>query len=178
MNATITLPPPVAPKNRFRRYLAASEVKILTLRESGATTAETMDEPRKIAAFFHASVATASWFDPMKECLVVFMLNTRRNLMCWNLVTLGILDSCLFHPREIYRAAVVAGASGIVIAHNHPSGDPTPSDPDIRMTRDLAQAGRTLKIDLLDHVVIGEPAIDPCRTGYRSLRELGYIHSI
>jgi DNA repair protein RadC len=73
-----------------------------------------------------------------------------------NTVSIGILDSSLVHPREVFKNAIVASAASIIVAHNHPSGDPTPSIEDKRVTQRLYEAGQLLGIDLLDHVVIGD----------------------
>jgi DNA repair protein RadC len=80
------------------------------------------------------------------------------------------MDTILCHPREIFRLAIMASASEIVIAHNHPSGDPTLSEADIKITRDLIRAGQLLKIEVLDHIVMGNP-------NHTSLRQLGHFLS-
>ena len=108
--------------------------------------------------------------DPERECFAVLLLNTRRKVKGHQLVTIGTLDTILMHPREVFRVAIIAAASAIVLMHNHPSGDPTPSEADIKVTRDLIRAGQLLKIEILDHVIVGNPA--RC-----SLRELGYFFS-
>jgi DNA repair protein RadC len=77
------------------------------------------------------------------------------------------MDTLLCHPREIFRLAIMASASSIILMHNHPSGETQPSEADIKITRDLIRAGQLLKIDLVDHVVIG--------FNHTSLRELGYF---
>jgi DNA repair protein RadC len=79
------------------------------------------------------------------------------------------MDTILVHPREVFRTAVIGAASAIVLVHNHPSGEPTPSEADIKVTRDLIRAGQLLKIDVLDHVIMGNP-------NRSSLRELGYFY--
>ena len=89
-------------------------------------------------------------------------------------VSQGTLDTILVHPREVFRSAISASASAIVLAHNHPSGDPTPSEADIKVTRDLIRAGQVLKIDVLDHVILGRRSQERSRD-YVSLRELGYF---
>lgn len=78
------------------------------------------------------------------------------------------------HPREVLRAAAVQNANAIIIVHNHPSGDPTPSDDDIKATLHLIRAAALLKIELLDHVIIGDPRREKC---YASLRKLGYFQT-
>ncbi len=87
-------------------------------------------------------------------------------------ISQGTLDTILVHPREVFRTAIAAGASAIVLAHNHPSGDPAPSEADIRVTRDLIRAGQILKIEVLDHVILGRRSLERARD-YVSLRELG-----
>lgn len=86
------------------------------------------------------------------------------------LVSIGTMDTILCHPREVFRLAIMASAAAIIIAHNHPSGEATPSKADIKITRDLIQAGQLLKIEVLDHIVIGNPTNS-------SLRSLGYFYS-
>jgi DNA repair protein RadC len=91
------------------------------------------------------------------ECLVTFLLNTRRRVKGHVFVSIGTMDTILVHPREIFRPAIIAASAAIMVAHNHPSGDPTPSEADIKVTRDLLRAGQVLKIELLDHVIVGQP---------------------
>lgn len=108
------------------------------------------------------------------ETLQVLLLNTRRRLIRVEEITDGTVDTLLVHAREVFKAAISANASAIVLAHNHPSGDPTPSEADIKVTRDLIRAGQLLKIDVLDHVILGRAT--PERTkDFSSLRELGYF---
>jgi DNA repair protein RadC len=108
------------------------------------------------------------------EQLQVLLLNTRRRLIRVETVTDGTLDTLLVHPREVFKSAIAANAAGIVLAHNHPSGDPTPSEADIKVTRDLIRAGQLLKIEVLDHVIIGRATPERPKD-YVSLRELGYF---
>src|SRR5882762_3766201 len=86
------------------------------------------------------------------ENFQVVMLNTRRRLIRSESISQGTLDTLLVHPREVFKIAIAAGAAAIILAHNHPSGDPTPSEADIKVTRDLIRAGQLLKIDVLDHI--------------------------
>jgi DNA repair protein RadC len=85
-------------------------------------------------------------------------------------VSIGTLDTILVHAREVFRGAIIAAAAAVVVMHNHPSGESTPSEADIKVTRDLIRAGQLLKIELLDHVIIGQ-------NRHQSLRELGYFYS-
>ncbi len=107
------------------------------------------------------------------ECFQVVLLNTRRRLMRVEKLSQGTLDTLLVHPREVFRAAIAAGAAAIVVAHNHPSGDPTPSEQDIKVTRDLIRAGQLLKIEVVDHVILGRRTAERSHD-FVSLRELGY----
>ena len=104
------------------------------------------------------------------------LLNTRKRLIRVERLSQGTLDSILVHPREVFRAAIAANAAAVVIVHNHPSGDPTPSEADIKVTRDLIRAGQLLKLELLDHVIIGRATSERQRD-FVSLRELGYFYS-
>lgn len=110
------------------------------------------------------------------ETLQVLLLNTRRRLIRIEEVSNGTIDTLLVHSREVFRQAIAANASAIVLAHNHPSGDPSPSEADIKVTRDLIRAGQLLKIDVLDHVIIGRATPERPKV-YSSLRELGYFYT-
>ena len=107
------------------------------------------------------------------ERFVVLLLDTRRRLIRVDEVGRGLLDSVLVHPREVFRPALLAGAHAVIVAHNHPSGDPTPSEADLRTTRDLIRAGQLLKVELLDHVIIGRSSTERARD-FCSLKELGH----
>ena len=106
----------------------------------------------------------------------VVLLNTRRRLIGLESISQGTLDTLLVHPREVFKRAIAANASAVVLVHNHPSGDPTPSEADIKVTRDLIRAGQLLKIEVLDHVIIGRRTTER-QKDYASLRELGYFYS-
>lgn len=110
------------------------------------------------------------------ETFQVLLLNTRRRLIRVVEISQGLLDTLLVHPREVFKPAIVANAAAVILAHNHPSGDPTPSEADITVTRDLIRAGQLLKIDVLDHVILGHATAERAKD-YVSLRELGYFHS-
>jgi DNA repair protein RadC len=110
------------------------------------------------------------------ESFHVLLLNVRKKLIRAEKISQGLLDTILVHPREVFRAAIVANAAGIVLVHNHPSGDPAPSEADIKVTRDLIRAGQLLKIDVVDHVIIGRATTERAKD-YASLRELGYFYA-
>jgi DNA repair protein RadC len=113
------------------------------------------ETPEQAAAYWKTHIATHPYFNSECECLVVFILNTRRRIKGHYLVSIGTMDTILCHPREVFRLAIMASAAAIIIAHNHPSGESTPSQADINITRDLIRAGQLLKIEVLDHIVIG-----------------------
>jgi len=96
--------------------------------------------------------------DTPQEEFHALLLNSRHRVLREVLVTRGILDSALIHPREVFRPAVAEGAAGVILVHNHPSGDPTPSAEDRAVTRQLAEAGRAVGIPVLDHVILGRGA--------------------
>lgn len=104
-----------------------------------------------------------------REHFVLIMLDTKARVLAVHTVSIGTLDSSSAHPREVFKAAILANAAGIVLAHNHPSGDPAPSPQDIEVTRRLAECGRLLGIEVLDHIVIGDAG------RYASLKERGII---
>ena len=108
------------------------------------------------------------------EHFQVVLLNTRRRLIRVEKISQGTLDTILVHPREVFKAAIAANASAVVLVHNHPSGDPTPSEADIKVTRDLVRSGQLLKIEVLDHVIIGRATRERPKD-FVSLRELGYF---
>jgi len=123
--------------------------------------------PEAIAAQC-ADMATAA-----QEMFVVFLLNAKNNVIDRCLVTLGILDASLVHPREVFRGALLNNAAAIIAVHNHPSGESDPSAEDIKITRQLVAAGEILGIKVLDHVIIGRAT--PDRKGHTSLRESGLV---
>ncbi len=93
--------------------------------------------------------------DMNKEFFVALYLNTKNGIMRQEVISVGSLNANIVHPREVFRTACMVSASSIIVAHNHPSGDPTPSREDIEITKKLAEAGKMMGIELLDHVIIG-----------------------
>jgi DNA repair protein RadC len=90
-----------------------------------------------------------------REHFLSFPLNTRNVPLGAYIVSVGTVNCSIVHPREVFRVAVIENAASVIIAHNHPSGDPTPSEEDLAITRRLQEAGRLLGIEVLDHVIIG-----------------------
>jgi DNA repair protein RadC len=91
-------------------------------------------------------------------------------------ITQGTLDTILVHAREVFAPAITKHASAVILVHNHPSGDPTPSEADIKVTRDLIRAGQLLHIEVLDHVILGQ-RVEGRDRDWVSLRELGYFYT-
>jgi hypothetical protein len=150
----------------------AMEFKVVALRECPLPESLQMcDTPDKAAEYWRLHVATNPYFNPECECFVVLLLNTRRRVKGHQLLTIGTMDTILVHPREVFRGAIIGAAAAIVLMHNHPSGDSTPSEADVKVTRDLIRAGQLMKIEVLDHVIMGAG-----QPGRHSLRELGYFY--
>jgi len=104
----------------------------------------------------------------MRECFAVLYLNTRNQPVGCERVAVGGLNVASLQPREVFGPALTLGAAAVILAHNHPSGDPTPSPEDLAVTRHLQEAGRLLGVEVLDHLVI-------CEERFRSLRESGAL---
>jgi DNA repair protein RadC len=148
------------------------EIRVSRVNETPGTAK--MDRAGAAFEYWNEKIALSPWYDTDKEQLVVLLLDTRHNVIAHNLVSLGSLNESIAHPREIFRPAIVAAAYAIVVMHNHPSGDPQPSEADRRLTRRLGEAGTLLQIPLVDHVVIGKvrsPEVPP----YFSFRESGLL---
>ena len=90
-----------------------------------------------------------------REQLMVCCLDTKNQPLAINVVSIGTLNSSLVHPREIFKAAILCNSAGIILFHNHPSGDPTPSEEDIIATARIKECGKLLGIELLDHIIVG-----------------------
>ena len=145
------------------------EFKVTALRECPLPAEMLLcDTHDKAAEYWRLHIATAENFNPECECFAVLLLNTRRRVKGHQMISIGTLDTILVQPREVFRGAIISAAAAIVLMHNHPSGESQPSESDIKITRDLIRAGQLLKIEVLDHVIIG--AAQFC-----SLRQLGYF---
>jgi len=129
-----------------------------------------LDEPAAIAEFCRPECLGLG-----VEKFWVLCLNRRNRLIRRIEVTSGTAGSTLVHPREVFREAIKEAATAVVCVHNHPSGDPAPSAADIRVTRTLREAARTVDIALLDHVIVGESRHDPTGLGFYSFRDAGVL---
>ena len=106
-----------------------------------------------------------------REHFVVLLLDTQNQIIGIHTVTVGTLDASLVHPREVFKTAILANAASVLLAHNHPSGDPTPSPDDSVLTTRLRSAGTLLGVEVLDHIVVGDVS------RYYSFREAGRMES-
>lgn len=144
----------------------AKAVRIVAAVELGRRLAAAGPRPTRV---HRASDVAALLHDEMRyhrrEHLRVVLLSTRRDVIAVDTVSIGGLDGTVVHPREVFRTAIQRSASALILVHNHPSGDPTPSPDDLEVTRRLIEAGRIVGIDVLDHVILGDRR-------YVSLREM------
>lgn len=103
-----------------------------------------------------------------KEMFIEFCLNTKNQIIREDTISIGSLNANIVHPREVFKTALAESAAHIIVAHNHPSGDPTPSKEDIEITKKLREAGKIIGIEVLDHVIIGDGK-------HFSMKEAGHI---
>lgn len=153
---------------KAHQLLAQMEIARRILQPSDS--APLLDDPQKVF----------EWLFPIAEGLAVekfwvISLNRKNRLLHCKAVTSGTATASLVHPREVFREAIRNSATALVCAHNHPSGDPGPSQADIKVTRVLREAANVLQIDLLDHVIIGSRQVDPRKTGFYSFAEAGLL---
>ena len=118
------------------------------------------------AAIDAARVLVPQFGSKSVEHFGVMLLDTKHHVLKTTLISVGTLDASIVHPREVFREATVAGAFGIILFHNHPSGDPAPSKDDVALTKRLMDAGELMGITVMDHLILAE-------RGFRSLRESG-----
>ena len=116
----------------------------------GIREGELASGPAEVAEFLRS----IGLHEQEQEHLVALSLDTKNHVRGYSTVSVGLADTSLGHPREVFRHAIMLGATGVVIGHQHPSGDPTPSADDLRITRQLKQAGEIIGIRLVDHVII------------------------
>ena len=107
-----------------------------------------------------------------REHFVVILVDRKNRLIGIHTVSVGSLTASVVHPREVFKVAILSNAAAILCGHNHPSGDPQPSQEDRSLTRRLVQAGKVLGIEVLDHVIIGDGAAD-----YYSFADQGMLHT-
>lgn len=133
---------------------------------------EILDRPEAVYTFMRAQSEIASL--AVEKCWAV-CLNRRNRLIDCREISSGSATQALLHPREFFREAIRLGAVALIAVHNHPSGDPAPSEADLRITRQLRDTGRTIGIELHDHVIVGRPDADPTGRGWFSFRDAGIL---
>jgi DNA repair protein RadC len=136
--------------SRAATLLAAAELQRRVQQQKGTTDLPAIRSMNDIVA------QAVELRDKKKEHLVAFFLNARHQLIAKETISIGTLTASLAHPREIFAPAIGKAAAGLILVHNHPSGDPSPSDEDGRLTKRIAQAGRIMGIELMDHLIIAE----------------------
>ena len=150
--------------------LAAAMELARRIRERDHDPGDKLDTPIKVWTRLEPLSSSLS----VEKCWVL-CLNRRNRLITIQEVSSGTATSSLLHPREVFRQALRYGAPAAIVAHNHPSGDPSPSSADRAVTRQLVEAGRVIGVELLDHVIIGRPESDPLGKGWFSFGEAGLI---
>jgi DNA repair protein RadC len=116
-----------------------------------------------------AELAAAYIADEDREVFLVMMLNTKNEVVGLHKAHIGSLNASMVHPRDVMKCAILNNAASIILSHQHPSGDPTPSREDIEVTKRLVEAGRILGIEVLDHVIV------TYKGNHLSLKEKGYL---
>ena len=147
---------------RAAQVLAAVELGRRTLTRGGVERPK-LRSPAQLAAYLLPLYGAAA-----VEQFGVVMLDTKHHLIRVRIIAIGTLDSTVVHPREVFREATAAAAAAIVLFHNHPSGDPAPSDDDLILTSRMLSAGMVMGIDVVDHIILGDQR-------YCSLLEVGAI---
>lgn len=156
----------------MERKVTRRRVPVVEIRAERVRTIQYLDReinnPREAAELGREIIAEEiATYD--REHFVALYLNTKNRPVGYQVISVGTLTAALVHPREVFKGALLCNAYAVIIAHNHPSGDPTPSKEDKEITRRLKEAGQVLGIDILDHLVIGHNG------RYTSFRERGIL---
>lgn len=156
--------------------LGGSEFKVMRLQEDSPAD-DLLDTPERVFNYVAPQLSQSLRYSPDVENFGVVFVNTRRRAIGLEIVSNGTLDVCLVHPREVFRSAIVINAAAIILFHNHPSGDPCPSQADVKVTGELIKAGQLIKIECLDHIVIGRATVHRPKA-WASLREMGVFYAL
>jgi DNA repair protein RadC len=140
-----------------REALPRARVRLSLVRQPGEPYSQTLRDP---AAVYRLLKHEAATWD--REKFLTVMLDTSNRLLGIDEVSVGTLDSAPVHPREVFKALILANAAAFISVHNHPSGDPTPSNADIAITERLQSAGKLMGIPLLDHLILGVDSYRAC----------------
>lgn len=148
------------------RTYTIKEVRFRVVREASAPDPRLLDQPAKVAELAREFIP-----DDAREHFFSLYLNSRNLLLATHEVSVGTLSASLVHPREVLGPALrIMGVASLILVHNHPSGDPIPSQDDIRLTRRLVEAGKLLDLTVHDHVIVGNG-----RDAYVSFIERGLL---
>lgn len=137
-------------KDEFKEALMPPVYRVQLVREKGGSKTG-IEGPEHVAQVLSRYLEHAD-----REHFVALMLDAKNKIIGIHTVSVGSLFVAIVSPREVFKAAILANAASVIVAHNHPSGDVTPSPEDIQVTRTLHQAGKLLDIEVLDHVIVGE----------------------
>lgn len=138
--------------------------RVTLVREGSSNTdKKTVHSPEDV----HAIIA-AEYADAVVETAMMLALDTKNKIIGVFTISTGSLNASIIHPRDVFQRAILANAASVILVHNHPSGDPTPSPEDVALTKKIVEAGRVLDITVLDHVICGEG-------NFVSLRERGQL---
>lgn len=164
----------------FQKLKGIGRVKSLQLLAVMEVARRVVSQQAEEAPVLNRADLIWSYLNPVASGLQVekfwvLCLNRKYRLVKRVEITSGTATAALAHPREVFRAAIREAAAAVVCAHNHPSGDPAPSAPDMQVTRQLREAAKAVDIDLVDHVILGRTGADPAGRGYFSFREAGLL---
>ena len=129
-----------------------------------------LNSPKKVHQFWKKEIQPDSTLEPNKEHLIVVLLNTSNKVVGHTIIATGTVSQCLACTRDILRPVIVAGVKNFILIHNHPSGDPTPSQEDYHMTKQLYNASHLMHLNLHDHLIA-------CSKHYHSFKEKGFLFS-
>ena len=147
----------------YKKVMVIRELSRRLLREGSREYASIVKGPADAAAYLMPILRYE-----VKENFVVLLLNTKNKIIGHRVVSIGSLSASIVHPREVFKEAIKVNAASIIIAHNHPSGDPAPSREDVAVTERLVKAGKIMDIQVLDHIIIGD-------SKYLSMKERGHM---
>ena len=151
-------------QNETQKMYRIPLVRVMMVKEGNqASLIRQISRPEDAADLLQSFLAGTD-----RENFVVLLLDTKNKVVGINTVSIGTLNTTVIHPREVFKPAILANAASIILAHNHPSGDPAPSREDITVTKKLMEAGRLLEIEVLDHIIVG----DDC---FLSMKQKGLI---
>lgn len=149
---------------KFGKTYRIPNFNLILVREgSNRTNCKTIRGPEDAHEIARQELDTS----PCEKFLVI-LLNTKNAVIGTSIVSSGTLNAALVHPREVFQRAILSNAAAIIVAHNHPSGNTSPSSEDIALTKKLVESGKILDIPVLDHIIIGD-------YGYASLKEKGLL---